>query len=224
MTQAEAKKSKKEINKKDVIVGVIIICIAFFGTFGVYGLMKITLKTDYPMVVVISGSMEPKIYRGDLLIVEGVDPEDIVSGTVEGKEGDIIVFDSRGVWPGAKDEPIVHRVVGKYWDDATEQYYFWTKGDNNPDIDPPGFGEIALPASKVLGRVITIIPKIGYVRIYLAEGNMGYYIIGFLAILLVVSIVKDILNPEEDEENIKEAKKKSVEKETKSTKNFEMGI
>ncbi len=230
--QREKEKEKKKISKKDVIVGLIIIGIAFFGTFGVYGIMKITLKTEYPMVVVISGSMEPTIYRGDLLIVEGVKPEDLKVGTIEDKKGDIIVFDSQGVWPGGSQEPIVHRIVGRYIDNATGKYYFITKGDNNPDTDPPGPGEVMLPAEKILGRVISIIPKVGYVRIYLAEGNLGYYIIGFLGILLVVSIVKDILNPEDSEEDqekkIKEQKERVLKSESNkddsSTKKFDMGV
>jgi signal peptidase len=228
----EDAKEKKKINKKDIIVGLLIIGIAFFGTFGVYGIMKITLRTEYPMVVVISGSMEPTIYRGDLLIVEGVAPEDLKVGTIEDKKGDIIVFDSQGVWPGGGKEPIVHRIVGRYIDNATGKYYFITKGDNNPDTDPPGPGEVLLPAEKILGRVVSIIPKVGYVRIFLSEGNVGYYIIGLLGVILVVSIVKDILNPEEDEEEkekkIKEHKervlKKETGKDTEPTKKYDMGV
>ena len=226
----EKQKETKKVNKKDVIVGLIIIGIAFFGTFGVYGIMKVALHTEYPMVVVISGSMEPTIYRGDLLIVEGVNPEDVKVGTIEDKQGDIIVFDSQGVWPGASPEPIVHRVVGIYIDNSTGKYYFITKGDNNPDTDPPGPGEVLLPAEKILGRVVSIIPKVGYIRIFLSEGNMGYYIIGLLGVLLIISIVKDILNPEEDEEeeNIKKNKERVLKNEKKRDENepkkFDMGI
>jgi len=197
-------KKKSQIQKKDVIIGATIIGLALFGTFGVLGIMKVALRTDMPMVVVISGSMEPTIYRGDLLFVEGVDPEDIKVGTIEDKQGDIIIYDSHGVWDRPTEEPIVHRVVGKKVENET--IYFLTKGDNNPDTDPPGPGEKWVPADKVIGRVVSIIPKIGYVRIYLAQGNLGYYIIGLLAIILVVSIVKDILYPEDDKDK-KDSKK-----------------
>ena len=44
------------------------------------------------MVIVVSGSMEPNLYKGDLLFLKGTDPATIKNGTSEGKEGDIIVL------------------------------------------------------------------------------------------------------------------------------------
>jgi signal peptidase I len=57
--------------KKEVIISVVLIVLVLGGTFGALALVKVFLHTDYPFVVVTSGSMEPTIYRGDILILEG---------------------------------------------------------------------------------------------------------------------------------------------------------
>ena len=61
------------------------ISIAFFGSFLVYFILQISFKTESPIVVVISPSMEPQIHKGDLLFVMGIDPENIKNGTIADK-------------------------------------------------------------------------------------------------------------------------------------------
>ena len=104
--------------------------------------------------------MEPAIYRGDLLVVEGKNPEDIRSGTIEDKQGDIIIYDAHGLWETYNDEPVVHRVVNKTLNPTDNMYYFIVKGDHNPNVDPA-----IIPEDHILGVVKYIIPKIGYVKI-----------------------------------------------------------
>ena len=103
--------------KKEAVISVVLIVVVLGGTFGALALVKVFLHTDYPFVVVTSGSMEPTIYRGDILILEGKDPADIATGTHEDHLGDIILYDSHGIWPldWVIDDPIVHRVVGKIY-------------------------------------------------------------------------------------------------------------
>ena len=54
-----------------------------------------------PIVVVLSGSMEPAFQRGDLLFLWNRDKEVQV--------GEIVVYNVKG-----KDIPIVHRIVRKF--------------------------------------------------------------------------------------------------------------
>jgi len=138
---------KKPVSHKKVIIGVVMICIAFFGSFLLYFGLQVALNTEAPIVIVVSGSMEPYISEGDLLFVRGVNPKDIINGTVEDKKGDVIVFDARRLWAGAPEEPIVHRVVDKYLDGDT--WYFWTKGDANPLPD-----QKPVPENCIIGVVI----------------------------------------------------------------------
>ena len=191
--EKEKEKEKKPISHKKIIYAVVMICIAFFGSFLFYFGLQVTLNTEVPIVIVISGSMEPNIRKGDLLFVKGTNPKDIKNGTVEDKNGDVIVFDARGLWVGAPEEPIVHRVVDMYLEGDT--LYFRTKGDANslPDQAP-------VPESRILGLVIGGIPYIGWVKIVLTESGLLIPLLVVISACLVISIVRDIFQ-EEDEDD-----------------------
>lgn len=60
--------------------------------------LSIFSASDSPIVVVLSGSMEPAFQRGDLLFLWNRSPRADI--------GEIVVYNVRG-----KDIPIVHRVV-----------------------------------------------------------------------------------------------------------------
>jgi signal peptidase len=187
-------KEKKPISHKRVIIAVVMICIAFFGSFLVYFGLQVALNTEAPIVIVVSGSMEPSIREGDLLFVMGVNPEDIKNGTVEDKNGDVIVFDARGLWVGAPEEPIVHRVVDKYL--IGDTWYFRTKGDANSLLD-----RAPVPESCIIGVVIGGIPYIGWVKILLTESGLLIPLLVIVSTLLVISIIWDIFQGEDEKED-----------------------
>jgi len=62
------------------------------------GLMVVT-GSESPIVVVLSGSMEPAFHRGDLLFLTNPSEEPV-------RVGEIVVFKIEG-----RDIPIVHRVL-----------------------------------------------------------------------------------------------------------------
>ncbi|MFQ8784948.1 MAG: signal peptidase I [Clostridia bacterium] len=77
----------------------------------------------YKPFVVLSGSMETEIYKGDLVIVKKVEAKDL-------KENDIIAF---------RDDDnyvVTHRIVEKIEENG--EIKFKTKGDNN-NIDDDGY-------------------------------------------------------------------------------------
>ncbi len=142
--------------KKETVNTVLLIAIVIGGTFGAMGLTKVILRTDYPIVVVTSGSMLPGIEIGDVLIVKGMDPKDILVGDHDVQNGSIILYDTHGIWgEDAIDQPVVHRVVGREYNSTEDKYYFTTQGDNNYHID-----RAPVPEENVLGVVIYQIPKI----------------------------------------------------------------
>jgi signal peptidase len=75
------------------------------------------------MGVIVSGSMEPVLYKGDIVLLES-NPSSI-------EVGDIIVY--HALW--LNSEPVIHRVIAKGKSSTGEDYYL-TKGDNNPIQDP----------------------------------------------------------------------------------------
>ena len=192
-------KAKKPIPHKKVIIAVAMIIVAFFGSFFVYFILQVSLNTESPIVVVISGSMEPTIHKGDLLFVMGTDPENIKNGTAEDKEGDVIVFNAQGLWIGAPQEPIVHRVIDKF--QVGDEWYFRTKGDANslPDQAP-------VPESNIIGVVIGGIPYIGWVKIFLTDSGLLIPLLVIISALLIISIVRDIIKGEDEDKD-----KKNVE-------------
>lgn len=65
--------------------------------------LSVATDSSSPIVVVLSGSMEPAFQRGDLLFLWNRNMYD------ETKVGEVVVYNVRG-----KDIPIVHRVVRRF--------------------------------------------------------------------------------------------------------------
>ncbi|MFW9987365.1 MAG: signal peptidase I [Candidatus Odinarchaeota archaeon] len=186
-------KKKEAGSKRKIIIAIVLIIFAFSGSFLIYFIMQITLNTNSPMVVVVSGSMEPNLLKGDLLILKGKDPVTIKVGTIEGKEGDIIVFDARNL-PGFTsypNDPIVHRVIDKYNDSGL---FFRTKGDANTFPDP-GW----VPESRILGVVCGRIPYLGWVKILLTDSGLLTPLLVIVSALLIISIIWDFVKKEDND-------------------------
>ena len=112
--------------------------------------------------VVVSGSMEPVMYRGDIVVLEQADllgfhefnPADV-------QVGDIVVYNA--AW---HEGPVIHRVIEIGQINDTTVYKI--KGDNNKVADPYWVTE-----GQIKSRVVTIngqpliIPKLGYISIWI---------------------------------------------------------
>ena len=125
-----------------------IINIILIGLFIILALNIMTTKSDklfeiigYRSYTVLSGSMEPEFYPGDIVITKHKNKTDI-------KINDIVTYrDNDGVI-------ITHRII----EEIPEGYI--TKGDNNNIEDYP------TDKSDIIGKFIFAIPKIGYVISY----------------------------------------------------------
>ncbi len=139
------------------------------GTLAGYGLFMVAMGTTSPLVVVISDSMEPTLYRGDLLILQARAPEDI-------HLMDIIVFQDNLFH---NTGPVVHRVVEIQIVDG--EYYYYTKGDNNAMRDP---GERTY--DEIIGVMVSRIPAVGNISLFLrSEVGIAVMAVIFIAILVV---------------------------------------
>lgn len=144
------------------------VLIALILAYGLYDTVGLALGTEVPVVAVTSGSMEPTLQRGDLIVVQGQEFEEI---TVE----DIIIYqtDYTGV-------PIIHRVIDRS-DTALE-----TKGDNNlnqvkfcirngraiplnqaPDCPSSHVTNVEqnITRDQVLGTAFFVIPQVGHLKL-----------------------------------------------------------
>ncbi len=121
---------------------------------------------------VLSGSMEPQLKVGGLVVTRPIEPEAITAG-------DIIIFR-----PIAAGENLVsHRVIAI---ERNSPLSFQTKGDANDDPDP-----ILVPAQNVVGKIYFHVPLLGYATQFLKTPP------GFLLALVVPGlaiVVADIRN------------------------------
>lgn len=113
--------------------------------------------------VVVSGSMEPVFYRGDVVVIEKsnfiglqeINPSDL-------KVGDIVIYNA--TW---FPEPVIHRIIS-IQEGADGQKYYVTKGDNNPKADPSLVSVNQVQAKVVsIGNQVMVIPKIGYITLWI---------------------------------------------------------
>lgn len=120
--------------------------------------LSVLADSSSPIVVVLSGSMEPAFERGDLLFLWNRGKETQV--------GEVVVYNVRG-----KDIPIVHRVIRRFGGGSTPLQLL-TKGDNNAadDTELYATGQSYLDRKNdVIGSVIGYFPTVGYITILLSE-------------------------------------------------------
>ncbi|MEM1602140.1 MAG: signal peptidase I [Candidatus Bathyarchaeia archaeon] len=165
------------------------IIILIVSVLAFHKILTIALKTDYPLSTPESWSMWPTISKGDLLVIQGgLRGEDIHA---DPKDGDIIIFrDPRG-----GPVPIVHRAIRKGYDESRKMWFFITKGDNNLREDPWIVWEDA-----IYGKVIFIIPYLGYIKIYLGS-EYGVMLIIVLIVILLISENWDLIRRKSGKRN-----------------------
>ncbi|KAI9296428.1 hypothetical protein K502DRAFT_364108 [Neoconidiobolus thromboides FSU 785] len=134
--------------------------------------------TDSPIAIVLTGSMEPGINRGDLLFLSPI--EDSV------QIGDIILFHLKSV-----NNPIIHRVITLHRDNSITKEFILTKGDNNLSNDRELYNndQLWLERKDITGIVKGYIPYIGIIILFLTEGYRIY--IGIFSLLLLLLFSKD---------------------------------
>lgn len=147
--------------------------------FLLYPGIGLLLGTPYPIVAVVSSSMEHNqnfenwwennqnwysdmnIKKEDFekfRLINGFNKGDIVAliSSKNVKVGDIIVF------KGSLPYPIIHRVV-KINEDGT----FQTKGDNNINSRPD---EMKIPKNEIYGKAYIRVPWFGWIKILAVDG------------------------------------------------------
>lgn len=134
----------REYRKKQIIplivISLIIIIIVYF-TSGIF---------KHQVIAIASGSMEPYISRGDVVVIEKV-PKD----SNKLVEGQVIAYKYEGVM-------VVHRIEKIVETDGIRYYY--SKGDANKDID-----NYVIYEENIIGVVNIKIPLLGLPTVWLSE-------------------------------------------------------
>uniref|UniRef100_K3X4T4 Signal peptidase complex catalytic subunit SEC11 n=1 Tax=Globisporangium ultimum (strain ATCC 200006 / CBS 805.95 / DAOM BR144) TaxID=431595 RepID=K3X4T4_GLOUD len=137
------------------------------------GLMMYT-QSESPVVVVLSGSMEPAFQRGDILYLDNNKPNLEI--------GDIVVYKVKG-----RDIPIVHRVLELHRSATDGKDVYLTKGDNN-NVDDRGLyahGQSWLEREDIVGVARASVPYVGMLTILLNDYPMlKYVLVGGMGLLV----------------------------------------
>ncbi|MGI6307995.1 MAG: signal peptidase I [Dethiobacteria bacterium] len=128
-------REQKENNPSSWIAVSIISVIIIWFAVGVFQVFP---------TVILTGSMEPVLYPGDIALIRKCEAEDV-------QVGDVIHY-----WT-AERVFIIHRII-----EIDENGYFRTKGDNNsaPDSKPVG-------PEQLKGKMVGVIPKLGMLNLLL---------------------------------------------------------
>ena len=130
------KSTKTTLSKKKIILHVIgillcviLIPILFINCFFI--VLVIANKNEVPSIggnaplIVLTGSMDPTIKAGDLIVTKKIDAKDV-------KVDDVISFFDP---EGNGSSIVTHRVIGIEIDETSGEIFFRTQGDNNDIAD-----------------------------------------------------------------------------------------
>ena len=165
------KKNTKKIYRY-ITFPILIICIIF--TIDVFFQKFILRKSNvsilgYSPLIVMTGSMEPEIKKGDIIFVKSISQENL-------KNGDIITY-----YIPEGEKTITHRII-----DISEKngkIFYKTQGDNNntPDSNLVSYDQI-------IGTIKFKINGIGKLLVYIFTGT------GLCAVIIIVLIAYSISN------------------------------
>lgn len=169
----------RSMRVRDLVSQVITVGLLISTVLVVWRVLCIVPATEHPVVVVISGSMEPGYRRGDILLLHHLEDRYPV------RVGDIIVY----TLP-KRDVPIVHRVLRMHVREADGKRLYLTKGDNNRDNDRVLFtpGMEWIEEDMILGKSYAYIPYLGYVTVMFQESTVVKYVtLALLGFFLLTS-------------------------------------
>ena len=171
--------------KKDYVQTAMMIVAAILAVLIFWYSLTFILGTGNPILAVASESMEPVLYRGDLIIIEGVkNISDIHVGTKDSANpGDIIIFHE----PQDSGELIVHRAVERI-DNGDGTYSFRTWGDNNAVKD---WWEV--DQSEVVGRYLWKVPLLGHIALFFSPLEVKIaFVILWIIVLLTLELAPSV--------------------------------
>ena len=130
---------------------------------------------------VMSGSMEPSISTGDLVITKTISPRDAANG-------DIVTFND----PQKKGRLLTHRVATSA--PNGDNFSFVTKGDANNTVE-----RWSVPAGGTIGQVMFRLPKLGYALSFTRTPVARMALITIPALLLAGFALMSIWRPRREE-------------------------
>ena len=165
------------MSKKKTAEIILTVCAVTVAAVFLMFYRPVSLAGDTLYEPVYTGSMEPAIPVGGLVVIKPVDPETL-------REGDIICFRF------SESTSVTHRIVN-----VTDEG-FTTKGDANEDPD-----QGIVEKENVIGKVVFIVPFIGYLG-YFVRTPIGFILLiilpaGLIIIMELGNIAKGLRKQEQ---------------------------
>ncbi|WP_409271443.1 signal peptidase I [Neobacillus sp. SCS-31] len=124
----------------------------------------------YKTLLVLSGSMEPLLSAGDMIVMKEIDP-------ANAKVNDVITFKNNA------NTLVTHRIVSKVQSGGTT--LFATKGDANNVED----NELIAP-KQITGKLFFHFPKVGYALNFLKSGKGLISFMVVIILFLIIGIIR----------------------------------
>ncbi len=195
---------------KNIFFGVLITVMVGLLVFTLAARMNGETPTvfGHTLYRVSSGSMEPALKVGDIILCKECDPMTL-------KNGDIITYN--GTTGELAGKRVTHRVVKEpYLNEADGGYYLVTKGDDNPAEDKP------ISTSQVTGIFKTKLEFVKWIfDIFVTPWGL-LLLIGFIVLAFfneIINFVRALAGYDEDEKHediqdiIERVQRESAEKE-----------
>ncbi|KAM3136143.1 hypothetical protein pb186bvf_011765 [Paramecium bursaria] len=168
----------KNMKPRKIWLQIVSLAIVVGSALSMWKSFQIGSFSESPIVVVLSGSMEPAYYRGDILFLTFFQKPIVV--------GDVIVYKIKD-----QEIPIVHRVlqVQQRSNDPMDQLIL-TKGDNNHVDDRALYpkGQMWLQRSEVMGKIEAVLPYVGYITILLNDyPQLKYLMIALMSLFVLTA-------------------------------------
>ncbi len=183
-----------------VITNIVLVLLILVGILVAFSLLPI--KGNYKLYTVMSGSMEPEISTGGIVLVKPAEDYAV---------GDVITYEIRG-----SQDKVTHRIheISK----VNGETVAITKGDANnaPDSDP-------VYSNQIVGKEYIDIPWLGYILSYIKTPVGLILIIIIPAVIIIYEEIRKIKNEAQEimrrRRERKNKKKAPKKKEAKNEKN-----
>ncbi len=191
-------KSKRlsKIFKNDYVQTIILTIILFGDIFAFWFGLKFVLQTEFPLLAVASGSMEPVLYRGDLILVQGgLNFTELNAAPKDAQNpGEVIVYyDPR--YGQDLYHLIVHRAAEKFQHE-NGTWYFYTKGDASYGSSYDPWSPIR--QDYIVGKIIGKVQWLGHIPLYMHENRILAALV--IVLLFAFLIVADFIFPQKKKE------------------------
>jgi signal peptidase len=140
-------------------------CLVVGVVVGLTGALVLPGLFGYKALTVISGSMEPTLEVGSMVLDERIAP-------LDARPGDIVSFPD----PTRDGRLVTHRLEKVRAEGDTA--FMVTKGDANNAVE-----RWSVPTDGEIGRVVYHVPKVGYVRAFMTGPRARLALLGIVLVL-----------------------------------------